>query len=121
VSTRKPAAPPGLGLAGRALWRATVAEFELNPAELVLLGEAGRTADTLAELSAALSDAPLTVEGSTGQPRAHPLLAEARAQRRVLDQLCRALALPLAGEDVGRRRSPTAREAAIARWSRDGA
>ena len=121
MSTRKPPAPPGLGLAGRALWKATVAEFELNPAELALLREAGRTADTLASLTAALSDTPLTVEGSTGQPRAHPLLAEARAQRRVLDQLCRALALPLAGEDVGRRRSPTAREAAIARWSRDGA
>jgi hypothetical protein len=121
VSTRKPAAPPGLGLAGRALWRATVAEFELNPAELALLGGAGRTADTLAALTTALNDAPVIVTGSTGQPRAHPLLAEARAQRRVLDQLCRALALPLAGEDVGRRRSPSAREAAIARWSQDGA
>ena len=57
-----------------------------------------------------------------GQPRVNPLLAEARAQRRVLDQLCRALALPLPSDQFGRRRSSSAREAARVRWDRaDGA
>jgi hypothetical protein len=96
-------------------------EFELNPVELVLLGEACRTVDTLATIAAALDGVSLTTTGSTGQTVAHPLLAEARAQRRVLDQLCRALALPLPDERVGRRRSPSAREAALTRWARDGA
>ena len=54
-----------------------------------------------------------------GQPRPNPLLAEARSQARLLDQLVRALALPLPSEDVGRRRSPSAREAANVRWIRE--
>jgi hypothetical protein len=69
------------------------------------------------ELSAAGS---LTVAGSTGQPRAHPLLAEWRMQARVLESLSRALSIPLPGEDVGRRRSPSAREAALQRWHGHG-
>jgi hypothetical protein len=121
MASRRPAAPAGLDLAGRALWKAVVSEFECNPAELALLGEACRVADRLAAIDAALRTAPLTVEGSTGQPRPNPLLGEARAQQRVLDQLVRGLALPLPAEYVGRRRSPSAREAAVARWSRDGA
>jgi hypothetical protein len=89
VANRRPSAPTGLDLAGRAFWRQVVGEYELNPAELVLLGEACRTVDTLAAVAAAMDGVPLTTTGSTGQMVAHPLLAEARAQRRVLDQLCR--------------------------------
>jgi hypothetical protein len=117
VATRRPSPPPGLGLAGRTLWRAIVGGYELNPAEVVILGEASRVADRLTALATALADAPLTVLGSTGQPVVNPLLGEARAQQRVLDQLLRALALPLPTERVGRRRSPSARENAVARWS----
>ena len=121
MSSRRPSAPTGLNLAGRAFWRQVVAEFELNPAELVLLGEACRTLDTLAAVAAAMDGVPLTTTGSTGQTVAHPLLAVARAQRRVLDQLCRGLALPLPDERGGRRRSPSAREAALTTWSPHGA
>jgi hypothetical protein len=71
--------------------------------------------------AAALANAPLTVEGSTGQPRAHPPLAEARMQARVQESLARTLAIPLPNESVGRRRSPTARENAMTRWHGDGA
>jgi hypothetical protein len=116
--SRLPSTPPGLGTAGRALWKATVAAFELNPPELALLAEACRTSDTLQALSVALRDAPLTVEGSVGQPKPNPLLAEARAQRQTFDRLCRSLALPIDGEEVGRRRSPEAQAAAHARWSK---
>jgi hypothetical protein len=121
MSGRRERAPAGLGAAGRGLWRRVLDEFDLNGAERELLVEACRTSDVLAAIDAALAGARLTVEGSTGQPRPHPLLAEARAQRRVLDQLVRALALPLPSERVGRRRSPTARENALARWHGDGA
>lgn len=121
MANRRPSAPSGLNLAGRGFWRAVVGEFELNAAELVLLGEACRTVDILAAVAAAMDGVPLTVAGSMGQTVAHPLLAEARAQRRTLDTLCRALALPLPDERVGRRLSPTAREAARTRWARDGA
>jgi hypothetical protein len=117
MTTKRQAPPAGLGVPGRALWRATLAGFEPNPAELVLLHEACRVTDRLAEIGEVLADAPLTVTGSTGQLVAHPLLAEARSQARVLDQLVRGLAYPFPAERVGRRRSPSAREVASARWS----
>jgi hypothetical protein len=113
-------APSGLGKAGRALWREVNAEFGLAPHEAAILVQVCRTADRLDAIEAELDGAPLTVAGSTGQPRAHPLLAEWRMQARVLESLSRALSIPLPGEDVGRRRSPSAREAAVQRWSRHG-
>jgi hypothetical protein len=36
----------------------------------------------------------LVVSGSTGQPKAHPLLAEVRAHRLLLERLCTALCHP---------------------------
>jgi hypothetical protein len=113
-------APAGLGKAGRALWREVNREFGLAPHESAILIQVCRVIDRLDAIELELSGASLTVEGSTGQPRAHPLLAEWRHQARVLESLSRALSIPLPGEDVGRRRSPTAREAAVQRWSRDG-
>jgi hypothetical protein len=113
-------APSGLGRASRALWREVTAEYGLNPAELESLRQAARVADVLARLDAEMADAPVTVSGSMGQLWAHPLLQVSADQRRVLDGLLRSLALPMQGEDVGRRRSPTAREAANARWRGHG-
>jgi len=112
--------PAGLGPSGRALWRGIMADYGLAPHEAAILVQCCRTVDRLDAIEAELAGAPLTVEGSTGQPRAHPLLAEQRMQARVLESLSRALSIPLPGEQVGRRRSPTAREAALQRWSRDG-
>ncbi len=108
--------PPGLGKSGRALWRKVNAEFGLAAHESAILTQVCRIVDRLDAIEAELSGAALTVAGSTGQPRAHPLLAEWRMQARVLESLSRALSIPLPGEDVGRRRSPTAREAALQRW-----
>jgi hypothetical protein len=113
-------APSGLGKGGKALWRAVNAEFGLAPHESAILVQVCRCVDRLDAIEAELSGATLTVEGSTGQPKAHPLLAEWRAQARVLESLSRALSIPLPGEDVGRRRTPSAREAAVARWSHGG-
>jgi hypothetical protein len=111
-------APAGLGPSGRALWRDVMRDYGLAPHEAAILVQVCRVVDRLDAIEAELADGPLLVPGSTGQPRANPLLAEQRMQMRVLEALCRALSIPLPGEDVGRRRSPTAREAAMQRWGR---
>jgi len=113
MGTRPPA---GFGRSGRKLWRDLTADFGLAAHETVILVQVCRVADRLDQIQAELDGAPLTVKGSTGQPRAHPLLGEQRAQMRVLESLSRALSIPLPGENVGRRRSPTARENALQRW-----
>jgi hypothetical protein len=113
MSTR---APAGLDKAGRALWRSVTAVYELSPAELATLAQAARVVDVLARADAELAGADLTVTGSTGQPRAHPLLSATADQRRVLDALLRSLSLPMPGESEGHRRAPAAVAAAQARW-----
>lgn len=114
MSTR---APEGLGKAGRAFWRSVITVYELSPAELATLAQAARVVDVLARLDAELAGADgMTVTGSTGQPKAHPLLSASADQRRVLDSLLRSLNLPMPGEAEGHRRSPAAQAAAQARW-----
>lgn len=115
--TPRPRAPASLGKAGRAFWRSVLASYELSPGEAEVLRQACRVVDVLDRLDAAIADADdLMVEGSVGQMKAHPALASAAEQRRVLDVLLRGLALPMPEEAEGRRRSPAAREAAQARW-----
>jgi phage terminase small subunit len=111
-----PRAPEGLGRPGRKLWRSILAVYELSPAELVMLGRACRTADLLAQADTALAEDGLTVEGSVGQLRPHPLLRTLAELERVLDMQIRALCLPMPGEEEGRRRSPAAAAAAYTRW-----
>lgn len=115
-----PRPPAGTGPGGRRLWRGVLAEYGLAPHELAILTQCCRVVDRLDAIEAELAASTLTVTGSMGQLKAHPLLAEWRAQARVLESLSRALSIPLPGEDVGRRRSPTAREAAVQRWGRSG-
>ncbi len=114
-------APAGLGKSGRALWAGTMRDYELSAPETALLTEACRTADRLAAIAEALDGAELVVSGSTGQPKAHPLLASAALQVTALDTLVRGLGLPVGEETAGRRRSAPARDAALARWGRNGA
>ena len=99
------------GRAGQ-LWRSVNAAYELDPAEKQLLGEACATLAELERVEQELSEAPLIVAGSTGQPVPHPLLATAQHHRQLLERLLRALALPVPGETTGTNRTPTQRRAA---------
>ena len=59
----------------------------------------------------------LTVRGSTGQPKAHPLLEEVRRHRVLLERLTSALCLPDESEEVGLRPGQKhGRRAINARW-----
>jgi hypothetical protein len=111
TTRRRRSAPKDLGTAGVDLWRRVLGEFELNPAELALLGELCSTVDEIAGLKAALATSEPMVAGSKGQPKLSPLYGALAAHRRLADQLVAALALPVteAGETVGRRRSNTAK------------
>jgi len=93
-----------------------VAVYELSAGELELLRQACRVVDLLERADVALIDEELTVAGSMGQARAHPLLAASAEQRRTLEALVRSLALPMPDEVEGRHRSPNAVAAAQARW-----
>ena len=113
-------APSGLRAPGRRLWAAVAESYVLTPAEVSVLVEACRTSDELDRLERAVRALPeLTTTGSAGQVKAHPLLAEVRAHRQVLERLTAALNLPDDDQEVGLRAgSRHARTAARARWQR---
>jgi hypothetical protein len=110
--------PAGLKAPGRQLWLSVAERYVLTAAEVEMLGQACRTADELDRLERAvrqLSD--LTVVGSTGQPKAHPLLEEVRRHRLLLERLTGALNLPDEDEEVGLRPGQKhGRRAIQARW-----
>ena len=104
--------PHGLDGRGLMLWRKVVADYELEPAELVVLGQAARTLTLIDQLDVAVDrDGLLDVEG-----RVHRAVAEARAQRLVLGRLLSQL--DLADDDAALVSPATARarKAAAARW-----
>jgi hypothetical protein len=110
--------PTGLKAPGKQLWAAVATKYVLTPAELEMLGQACRTADELDRLERAVRQlTELTVRGSTGQPKAHPLLEEVRRHRVLLERLTSALCLPNQDEDVGLRPGQKHGQKAInARW-----
>ena len=89
-STGTPRAPGELRSAGRALWRAITAEYELAESERRLLMEAARTADLLDDLAAVVRAEG--VMGGDGKP--HPAVVEARLQRLALARLIASLRVP---------------------------
>ena len=110
--------PTGLKAPGKRLWAAVATKYVLTPAELEMLSQACRTADELDRLERAVRQlAELTVRGSTGQPKAHPLLEEVRRHRVLLERLTGALCLPNEDEEVGRSPGQKHGQRAInARW-----
>lgn len=112
-----PRPPTGLGASGRRFWRETCTEYVLSGPERALLEQACRTMDRLAALDAAVVRDGVTVEGSAGQPRAHPALVELRAQQLVLGKVLAQLELPdEEGDSLPSLTEARARRAAQARW-----
>jgi hypothetical protein len=110
--------PTGLKAQGKRLWAAVATKYVLTPAELEMPAQACRTADELDRLERAVRQlSELTVRGSTGQPKAHPLLEEVRRHRVLLERLTSALCLPNEDEQVGRTPGQKHGQRAIeARW-----
>jgi hypothetical protein len=105
--------------AGTRLKRETLARYDLNPAELLLLDRAASIADVLERIDAAVAVAALTTEGSTGQRVAEPLLREQREHGARLASLLESIALPAPHENVGRSStSLSAQRAAHVRWAK---
>lgn len=112
-----PAAPAGLGEAGRSLWDAINSEFGgLEAREVAVLEAACRQADDVAALEALMASDGLVTQGSMGQPKLVSAVSEARQGRLALARLLNELRLP---SDVGVGDSPAsarARHAAGVRW-----
>ena len=115
TAKRAQPAPKDLGSSGKRLFRAISGLYVLDPAEVVLLHQLARAVDTLDRLHADLSEMGVTVSGSTGQPRVNPVCLEIREQVKLIDRLQMALALPVAGEQIGKRRHPQGKAAARTR------
>lgn len=95
-------APPGLGSAGRSLWRSIAKRWRLDEREHAILHQAAKTSDLVSQLEDLLAREGLTVIGSNGQPRLSPVPAEIRAQRLALDKLLSSLSLPVSQEEAPR-------------------
>lgn len=98
--TRAPTAPRSLSAESRQLWRRITGEYEFtDAASFVLLRELCAALDSLRAVQRRIAADGLTVEGSTGQPVAHPLLsAEDRYRRSILAHV-RALRITLSPGD----------------------
>ncbi len=123
MAERPCAAPGGLGVAGKRLWKEVSAGYTLREDELCVLEDACREVDLVARLQAEVDAGPLLVPGSRGQDIPHPLLMEVRQHRLLLARLLRQLQLPDDPAVAGRKtseRSTSARKAALQRWRGDG-
>ena len=105
--------------AGSRLRRAVLAEYKLDPGELLLLDRAAALADVCERLDKAVAGSPLTTTGSKGQTVANPLIHQQRKHDERLARLLEALRLPKKDELSGASAtSRAAQRAAQARWRR---
>jgi hypothetical protein len=109
----------GLNAEGSTLVTSILADYEQQECEpdareLALIRAAGEIRDRLSELQSEIDADGNTVAGSTGGPRAHPLLAEARQHSVALGRL-------LAGIHIADTsgKSPAHVRAAQIRWQRE--
>ncbi len=87
----RPKAPPSVGAAGRRLWRAVTAEFELSDTELAVLELGCQAADDAAAARAVLAESGVVAEGRYGQPIMHPAVGVARAAEASVSRLLASL------------------------------
>jgi hypothetical protein len=105
AARRKPAPPEAFAAQGTALWQRVAAEFEPSAFEAAILTEACRTVDELQSIRDELRAAEtIVVVGSTGQPRAHPLLDEVRRHRETLARLLTVLGVDEQAQTSRRKR-----------------
>lgn len=119
TATKKPRAPTGLGVAGKALWGRLNERYSFDPREQAILDAACRQVDLVVELERVLTDDGVIVVGSKGQQRVSGLVAEVRQGRLCLAKLLGDLQLP--SEEQQRAatwRSAQAKKAADSRWTR---
>lgn len=105
MAQQTPNPPRDLARSGRALWRAVVAEFDLDEHERALLHEAARTRDLCDALQVQLDTDGLMSQSSQGV-RVHPAAVELRQQRIVLARLLAALSVPSGEESAAPARAP---------------
>jgi len=94
VTYKPPACPREIGAAGRKVWRATVARFELEAHEIVVLTELCRAKDRLDALDALIRRDGLVVDGGRSGAKANPALVESRQLQIVAARLGAALRFP---------------------------
>jgi hypothetical protein len=111
-----PPPPRGLGKAGAALWRRMTGQFQFHEGELQILRQVAATVDEIDVMEAALAELGPMIPGSRGQMRLNPLYNQLAVHRTMVDRLTLSLGLPADGEQVGKRRSPQAKQAANSRW-----
>jgi phage terminase small subunit len=81
-SVQKP--PAHLQSAGRALWTSTLADWQLDDSDLVVLQTAAECLDRLGQIRAALDADGIVLTDPSGRQRAHPLLSSESQIRGVL-------------------------------------
>jgi hypothetical protein len=95
-----PRPPKGSGPAGKRLWHAVQAEYELGEHERALLTALCRQADRLDELEELIAAEGLTVTGH-GTVKMHPAVVEARQTAIAVARIAAALRLPSGEEEEG--------------------
>lgn len=114
---KPPPAPQILGPSGKSAWDKLTHKFEFHVGELEVLEQFCATKDRVAAMEAELAATGVMIKGSRGQQILNPLINQIAVQVTLMDRLVLSLALPADGEQVGKRRSPQARQAANARWT----
>ena len=112
-----PTTPKGLHAAGADLWARLTDVFDLEVGELLLLEQAARQADTVADLDAAVAADGVIVTGAAGQSRLNAAVTELRQSRLALAKLLGELGLPTEDDErpmtaAQRRAQKAARSAA---------
>lgn len=121
---KRPTAPKSLNMAGRRLWRSTLADlddsWELTARELRYLELACGQADDVAELERLIDKEGMVTTGSTGQPVLNAAVSECRNGRLAIHRLLGAIELPVEdGAKAETVASSRARHAAQARWRKE--
>lgn len=116
--------PVGLmsGGHGQKLWKDLTARIEFTDVELRFLSSACFTLDRIQRERKAIGD-QLILKGSQGQPVAHPLLRELRADEKHFAELMAKIDIPdeFSDEQVGENAAPRSaqmRAVVASRWSK---